>query len=119
MKGAADLSRSLTEENYKGQYDAKYLTLKSIGKGAFGFVKLAQRRSDSEEVWFNLHRYLCPIFLVSLYTFPWLRMQRFVDKNFVVVMYEVQSLRGLWFTSCIRCPMFSSSCSYVKARGLV
>ena len=50
MKGVADLSRSLTEENYKGRYDEKYLTLKSIGKGAFGFVKLAQRRSDKQEV---------------------------------------------------------------------
>ena len=50
MKGVADLNRSLTEENYKGKYDERYLTLKSIGKGAFGFVKLAQRRSDAQEV---------------------------------------------------------------------
>ena len=50
LKSVADLSRSLTEENYKGLYDEKYLTLKSIGKGAFGFVKLAQRRSDKQEV---------------------------------------------------------------------
>ena len=51
MKGVADLNRSLTEENYKGKYDERYLTLKSIGKGAFGFVKLAQRRSDALEVY--------------------------------------------------------------------
>ena len=50
MKNAVDLSRSLTEENFKGRYDEKYLTLKSIGKGAFGFVKLAQRRTDNQEV---------------------------------------------------------------------
>ncbi|XP_065063667.1 PAS domain-containing serine/threonine-protein kinase-like [Rhopilema esculentum] len=50
QRTAAELSRSLTEENLKGQYDERYLTLKSIGKGAFGFVKLAQRRLDGQEV---------------------------------------------------------------------
>ena len=34
----------------RGRYDERYLTLDSIGKGAFGFVKLAKRRSDNREV---------------------------------------------------------------------
>lgn len=34
----------------RGRYDDRYLTLQSIGKGAFGFVKLAKRRSDNKEV---------------------------------------------------------------------
>ena len=33
-----------------GEYAVKYMTLTSIGKGAFGFVKLAARKSDSLEV---------------------------------------------------------------------
>ena len=32
------------------QYDVAYDTLRSIGKGAFGFVKLARRRADNTEV---------------------------------------------------------------------
>ena len=32
------------------QYDTAYDTLRSIGKGAFGFVKLARRRADNTEV---------------------------------------------------------------------
>ena len=35
--------------NY-GPYREKYATLHSIGKGAFGFVKLALRRHDMKEV---------------------------------------------------------------------
>eukprot|EP00794_Sanderia_malayensis_P012151 gene12151-13404_t len=52
MKSHNDLSISYNEDSvtFKGKYDEKYMTLKSIGKGAFGFVKLAQRRSDSLEV---------------------------------------------------------------------
>ncbi|XP_048590414.1 PAS domain-containing serine/threonine-protein kinase isoform X2 [Nematostella vectensis] len=34
----------------RGEYDEKYLTLKSIGKGAFGFVQMARRRADMTEV---------------------------------------------------------------------
>ena len=34
----------------RGRYDERYLTLHSIGKGAFGFVKLAKRRCDNKEV---------------------------------------------------------------------
>jgi len=30
-----------------GEYSVNYDTLKQIGKGAFGFVRLAQRKSDS------------------------------------------------------------------------
>jgi serine/threonine protein kinase len=43
---------SLKDENSpgRGRYDERYLTLDSIGKGAFGFVKLAKRRSDNREV---------------------------------------------------------------------
>ena len=33
-----------------GPYDEAYVTLQSIGKGAFGFVKLARRRKDGREV---------------------------------------------------------------------
>lgn len=43
---------SIKEENSpgRGRYDERYITLDSIGKGAFGFVKLAKRRSDNREV---------------------------------------------------------------------
>ncbi|XP_041361315.1 PAS domain-containing serine/threonine-protein kinase-like [Gigantopelta aegis] len=34
----------------KGEYNENYMTLDSIGKGAFGFVKLGRRKSDCEEV---------------------------------------------------------------------
>ena len=34
----------------RGEYSQKYDTLASIGKGAFGFVKLAQRKCDGLEV---------------------------------------------------------------------
>lgn len=34
----------------RGEYDEKYVTHHSIGKGAFGFVKLAQRKSDGLQV---------------------------------------------------------------------
>jgi hypothetical protein len=34
----------------RGLFDIKYHTLNSIGKGAFGFVKLAKRKIDEEEV---------------------------------------------------------------------
>ena len=33
-----------------GDYERNYHTLKSIGKGAFGFVKLATRKADKQEV---------------------------------------------------------------------
>lgn len=33
-----------------GPYRETYKTTLSVGKGAFGFVKLAQRRSDCKEV---------------------------------------------------------------------
>ncbi len=42
-----------TENDYLGgntEYDKHYETLQSIGKGAFGFVKLARRVVDDEEV---------------------------------------------------------------------
>lgn len=34
----------------RGRYDERYITLQSIGKGAFGFVKVGQRRSDGLKV---------------------------------------------------------------------
>ena len=34
----------------RGRYDERYITLQSIGKGAFGFVKVGQRRSDGVKV---------------------------------------------------------------------
>ena len=36
----------------RGRYDERYITLQSIGKGAFGFVKVGQRRSDGVKVIF-------------------------------------------------------------------
>ena len=36
----------------RGLFDIKYHTLTSIGKGAFGFVKLARKKIDEEEVLF-------------------------------------------------------------------
>ena len=48
--------------NY-GPYREKYETLHSIGKGAFGFVKLALRREDIKEVYLTLsklmHSFIC------------------------------------------------------------
>ena len=41
----------------RGRYDERYITLQSIGKGAFGFVKVGQRRSDGVKV-HSLHLYL-------------------------------------------------------------
>lgn len=38
----------------RGRYDERYITLQSIGKGAFGFVKVGQRRSDGVKVYNNL-----------------------------------------------------------------
>jgi hypothetical protein len=32
------------------EYDDKYNTLNSIGKGAFGFVKIGERKTDKEQV---------------------------------------------------------------------
>ena len=34
----------------RGRYDERYITLQSVGKGAFGFVKVGQRRSDGLKV---------------------------------------------------------------------
>ena len=34
----------------RGEYGRMYNTLKSIGKGAFGFVKLAERKADKQMV---------------------------------------------------------------------
>ncbi|KAK3088561.1 hypothetical protein FSP39_020640 [Pinctada imbricata] len=34
----------------RGLYDLRYHTFNSIGKGAFGFVKLARRKSDNQQV---------------------------------------------------------------------
>ena len=45
--------------NY-GPYSEKYETLHSIGKGAFGFVKLALRRHDLEKV-HVFHNLICRI----------------------------------------------------------
>ena len=53
-------SLQLTEEilAVEGEYSVNYDTLSSIGKGAFGFVRLAQRRQDGMMVsvledWFH------------------------------------------------------------------
>lgn len=53
----SQLSHHLNESSVKeepspgrGRYDERYITLQSIGKGAFGFVKVGQRRSDGVKV---------------------------------------------------------------------
>ncbi|KAL9963207.1 hypothetical protein ACROYT_G032385 [Oculina patagonica] len=53
----AELSHHLSEGSVQeepspgcGRYDERYITLQSIGKGAFGFVKVGQRRSDGLKV---------------------------------------------------------------------
>lgn len=33
-----------------GAYNEKFNTIKCIGKGAFGFVNLAERKSDNQQV---------------------------------------------------------------------
>ena len=38
------------EEAEKGPYSEAYKTLDVLGKGAFGFVKLAERVDDKEQV---------------------------------------------------------------------
>ena len=45
-----------------GQYEQQYDTLHSIGKGAFGFVKLARRRLDDKEVSFEQYSSLLWVF---------------------------------------------------------
>ncbi|XP_044184545.1 PAS domain-containing serine/threonine-protein kinase-like isoform X1 [Acropora millepora] len=54
----AELPQYLNESSAKetdsspgrGRYDERYITLQSIGKGAFGFVKVGQRKSDGSKV---------------------------------------------------------------------
>lgn len=47
----------------RGRYDERYITLQSIGKGAFGFVKVGQRRSDGVKVTSNQKQvYVCIYF---------------------------------------------------------
>ena len=45
----------------RGRYDERYITLQSIGKGAFGFVKVGQRRSDGVKVTFSC--YCCYVYI--------------------------------------------------------
>ncbi|XP_039617712.1 PAS domain-containing serine/threonine-protein kinase [Polypterus senegalus] len=47
LRCAQDLEESRACE---GNFEAEYITISSLGKGAFGFVWKAQRRSDLEEV---------------------------------------------------------------------
>ena len=47
---AAPLMSSAELAAMRGPYEENYETLASIGKGAFGFVKLGKRRKDGREV---------------------------------------------------------------------
>ena len=47
----------------RGRYDERYITLQSIGKGAFGFVKVGQRRTDGVKVTF------CFVAIVAMFVF--------------------------------------------------
>ncbi|XP_046864972.1 PAS domain-containing serine/threonine-protein kinase-like isoform X2 [Xenia sp. Carnegie-2017] len=57
VNGIKELGQSMNELSLKdenspgrGRYNERYITMDSIGKGAFGFVKLARRKSDNLEV---------------------------------------------------------------------
>ena len=41
----------------EGEYSNQYDTLRPIGKGAFGFVRMAQRKDDGTAVRENVHKY--------------------------------------------------------------
>lgn len=43
-------SEGVDEALISGEYNEYYSTVRSIGKGAFGFVKLAKKRDDQREV---------------------------------------------------------------------
>lgn len=55
------------EEQISGEYSKNYTTLKQIGKGAYGYVKMAYRNSDRLLVIskFILKEKLCPNFMVT------------------------------------------------------
>ncbi|KAG5677457.1 hypothetical protein PVAND_007215 [Polypedilum vanderplanki] len=55
------------EEQISGEYSKNYTTLKQIGKGAYGFVKMAYRNSDKLLVIskFILKEKLCPNFMIT------------------------------------------------------
>lgn len=55
------------EEQISGEYSKNYTTLKQIGKGAYGFVKMAFRNSDKLLVIskFILKEKLCPNFMIT------------------------------------------------------
>lgn len=52
----------------EGEYNLNYNTLRPVGKGAFGFVRLAQKLDDNSMV-SRLHLSLF-VFLLSLLLFP-------------------------------------------------
>ena len=41
----------------EGEYSNHYDTLRPMGKGAFGFVRMAQRKDDGTAVRENVHEY--------------------------------------------------------------
>ena len=43
-----------------GAYNDKFNTIKCIGKGAFGFVNLAERKCDNQQVKYNFFIFLKP-----------------------------------------------------------
>jgi PAS domain-containing serine/threonine kinase len=55
------------DEQVSGEYSKNYTTLKQIGKGAYGFVKMAYRNSDRLLVIskFILKEKLCPNFMIT------------------------------------------------------
>lgn len=58
---------SQEEDQISGEYSKNYTTLKQIGKGAYGYVKMAYRNSDRLLVIskFILKEKLCPNFMVT------------------------------------------------------
>ena len=49
----------------RGRYDERYITLQSIGKGAFGFVKVGQRRTDGVKVTFYFVAIVATLYFIT------------------------------------------------------
>lgn len=61
------ISSQCEDEQISGEYSKNYTTLKQIGKGAYGYVKMAYRNSDRLLVIskFILKEKLCPNFMIT------------------------------------------------------
>lgn len=67
----------------EGQFEEEYHPLRSIGKGAFGFVWLARRRIDGQEVSDTLSA------LTAGHTLIFIRLR---DNNLITMTSVVQTL---------------------------